>query len=201
MASRCPRRSGRSRGGRTERRRGRAPGRGFGLAGRAVACPRKLSAANMDGDLNRDQLLLRLTRWALALTAAASPLYVVRWHVGPLPTTTLELLILATLGLYALLLILRRGPLPRRSPYEIPIALMLLAGLIGIFVATDHRGALGIFRAYLVEPMAMYYVALAVLTFEVLEPVLAVIGAGAVVFSAAQIETFVAVLHRGHLNP
>src|SRR5437667_343847 len=83
---------------------------------------------------------------------APAALYVLRWHIGPLPTTLLETMIWITLALYVFTLWRRRGPLPGRTPFDIPIALFLVAGVIGVIVPPDHRGALGIFRAYLVEP-------------------------------------------------
>src|SRR5690349_10422129 len=92
-----------------------------------------------------------------------APLYVVRWSIGPVPTTLLENLVWITLALYLFALLRDRRLAPGRTPFDIPIALLLVAGIIGIFVAPDHRGALGIFRAYLVEPIAIFYVAIAVL--------------------------------------
>lgn len=124
----------------------------------------------------------------MGVTVAAAPLYVVRWHYGPLPTTLLENLIGLTIVLYVLALLRNRGPLPRRTPYDIPIGLFLLAGLIGIFVAPDHRGALGIYRAYLLEPVAIYYVATAVLSAE--RHILGLLGAwciGTLLFSIDEI--------------
>lgn len=102
-------------------------------------------------------------RWALGVTVAAAPLYVVRWHIGPLPTTVLELLILVTIAVYGLTLLVAGAALPSRTPLDIPIVLLLVAGVIGVFVAPDHRGALGIFRAYLLEPVLIFYVGAAVL--------------------------------------
>ena len=46
-----------------------------------------------------------------------------------------------------------------RTPYDIPIALLLLAGVIGIAVSPDHARALGIYRAYFVEAIACFYIA------------------------------------------
>lgn len=145
---------------------------------------------------------LRLTRWALAASAAAAPLYVVRWHAGPLPTTLLENLILITFLLYALQLVLHRKPLPARTPYDIPIAVMLVAGVIGIFVASDHRGALGIFRAYLIEPIVIFYIAVAVL--ETDRDVLSLIGAwavGAILFVFVQLATVAAHFSEHSFDP
>jgi O-antigen ligase len=127
---------------------------------------------------------------------------VVRWHVGPLPTTLLENLVLITCALYLVLLALQRGRLPWLTRYEVPIALFLLAGLVEVFVAPDHRGALGIFRAYLVEPVAIFYVAIAVLdTTAAIELVLAVAAVGAAVFGIIELGTFLRALVNGGLLP
>jgi O-antigen ligase len=103
--------------------------------------------------------LVRYARWSLYATVACLPLYVVRWHYGPIPTTLLETLIIVTTVLY----VGGRWREGRRRPvvtgYEIPIAILLLAGAISIFVAKDHRGALGLYRAYFIEPVIIFYVA------------------------------------------
>jgi O-antigen ligase len=138
----------------------------------------------------------RFVSWSLAATAAAMPLYVVRWRVGPLPTTLLESLILVTAALYAVAVWRKAMPLPRRTPLDIPIALFLVAGVIGILVAPDPRGALGIYRAYLLEPVAIYYIATSALEFgESVRWVLAGWGVGAVAFGAVEIATFLRALY------
>jgi O-antigen ligase len=142
-----------------------------------------------------DALLGRSVHWALAVTVASMPLYVVRWHIGPLPTTLLEDLILLTVALYVVAVWRRAAPFPKRTPYEIPTGLFLLAGLVGIFIAPDHRGALGIFRAYLLEPIAIYYVATAVLgTTDSIKFLLACLGIGVVGFAIVEIVTFLQAL-------
>ena len=143
----------------------------------------------------------RYVCWALVLTAASMPFYVVRWRLGPLPTTLLENLILVTVVLYAIAVWRRAAPLPKRTPYEIPIALLLVAGVIGVFVAPDHRGALGIFRAYLLEPVAMYYIATALLgTSGAIESLIAGWGVGAVAFAIVEVVTFMQVFVGGTLQ-
>jgi putative inorganic carbon (HCO3(-)) transporter len=116
--------------------------------------------------------LLGYSRILLGVTAACLPLYAVRWSYGPLPTTLLENLVLATIALYLLATIRAllavsaardtaiRALLAgwRRAPY-IAIALLLLSGVISVFVAKDHRAALGLYRAYFVEPVVLFYVA------------------------------------------
>ena len=92
----------------------------------------------------------QLATWLMALTLAVSPAYVERPHLGPLPTTLLEisLVIAIAVGLYAF-----RDELPWRSPYLWPAALLLVAATIDTFVAPDRRAAAGLWKAYFVEPM------------------------------------------------
>ena len=94
------------------------------------------------------------------MTGALAPAYVIRWHVGPLPTTLLELSTLVTLAVFAIETIRRRSTIDWRSPWTLPAALLLVAAAISVVVSGDHRGALGLFRAYFLEPAA-YFVVLA----------------------------------------
>jgi O-antigen ligase len=104
--------------------------------------------------------LIRYSRWALAVTTACMPLYVVRYHIGPIPTTLLETLILITIALYAAGRFQTRMWQPARTSLEIPIALLLIAGVVGIAISPDHVGALGIYRAYFIEPLVLFYMAI-----------------------------------------
>ncbi len=146
--------------------------------------------------------LIRVTRLALAATAAAMPLYIVEWHVGWLTTTLLEGMVVLTIALYALTLSRHREPRPRRTAYDIPIAVFLIAGVIAIFVAPNHDVAAGAFRQYLVEPILLFYIATAILeTTAAIELLLAAWGAGAVLFALINIATFTSALVTGTLQP
>ena len=103
--------------------------------------------------------LVRYARWSLYVTVACLPLYTIRWHYGPLPTTLLETLILITVALYVVGRFREGMRSPIRTPYDIPVILLLVAGVISIFVAKDHIGALGLYRAYFLEAVAVFYVA------------------------------------------
>jgi putative inorganic carbon (hco3(-)) transporter len=130
------------------------------------------------------------------------PLYVVRWHAGPLPTTLLENLILLTGALYVLTLWRHHEPWPKRTPYDIPILVFLVAGAIGIFVAPDHRAALGVFRAFLLEPIAIFYLATAVIRSAAdFKPILVAGAVSASVFSLMVVVAFASELISGHLIP
>ncbi len=129
--------------------------------------------------------------WALAVTSASLPLYILRWRVGPVPTTLLEVMILVTAALWLVTLRAERRWPDWRTPYTIPIALLLIAGIIGIAVAPDHRAALGIYRAYFVEAILMFYIAIDLLrTRDELRVFLLVVAAGSTVMAVGQIVSF-----------
>lgn len=137
------------------------------------------------------------SRWALTLTAACLPLYVVRWHYGPLPTTLLETLIIVTVFTYVVGR-WREGSLrPTRTFLDIPLLLLLLAAAISVVVAKDHRGAIGLFRAYFLEPAALFYVAVDLVRRDGdYRRVLAALGVGSSIFAVLNIAAFVqAYLH------
>src|SRR5579862_4185581 len=98
--------------------------------------------------------------WCLAITAACLPLYIVRFHIGPFPSTLLEVMIGVTVVVYLLSLWTERRRPSLATPLTIPIVLLLLAGIGGIAVAPDHTRALGIYRAYFIEAIAIFYVAI-----------------------------------------
>src|SRR5712691_7076625 len=102
----------------------------------------------------------RYCRIALAVSIACMPLYVVRYRVGPLPTTLLESVILVTIAMYVVSVVQAGTWRLRRTPIEIPAAVFMVAAVIGIGVSFDHVGALGQFRAFFLEPIVIFYIAL-----------------------------------------
>ena len=86
------------------------------------------------------------------------PLYLVRTNIGPLPTTLLELIILATaIAWYAKFGWKGMREMKLATGYWLlVIGVWLLAGFIGIFVAHNHIAALGLYRAYFVEPLLIF---------------------------------------------
>ena len=92
--------------------------------------------------------------------------------------------------------------LPRaRTPYDVPIVLLLVAGILGIYAAPDHLRGLGIYRAYFVEAIAMFYVAVDLLRGrQELRLFLLAAAAGSCVMALGQIVSFVVVTAQGHLQ-
>ena len=100
----------------------------------------------------------RYTLVAAAVAAALAPAYVIRWHVGPLPTTLLELALLATIAVFALETIQQREGIHWRGPLTVPAAVFIAAGAVSVLVSGDHRAALGLYRAYFIEPAAFFLI-------------------------------------------
>ncbi len=97
----------------------------------------------------------------LALLPLALPTYVIRFHIGPFPTTLLELSLFIFLFAWSV----TRGRAGWRTTYTkirqkkfiFPITLWLIAGIISVFIAPDHIAALGLFRAYFIEPILVLW--------------------------------------------
>jgi len=91
------------------------------------------------------------------------PWYTVRWHYGPLPTTLLETGILLTVVLFVVES-WRHQLMPAwRTSFTLPALLFIVAGAISVLVAPDHRAALGLYRAYILEPIAFFVVLISIL--------------------------------------
>ncbi len=87
----------------------------------------------------------------MALALAASPGYVIRPHLGPLPTTVLELILGPAIVIGA---VVYWRELPWRNPFTWPALLFLVAATLDTVFAPDRRAALGLWKAYFVEPIA-----------------------------------------------
>lgn len=120
------------------------------------------------------------------VTIAALPLYVVRFSVGPLPTTLLEILLITTVFAWAI------GKWTQQKSLVLPpkrlntiIALFLAAATIGIVVAPETLPALGLWRAYFIEPVLFFFVIFDLLKSKKLFPreIIASLAASALVVS------------------
>jgi O-antigen ligase len=70
----------------------------------------------------------------------------------------LEAAVVVTAVVFAIETIRQKERLEWRTPFTIPAALFLIAGVISVIVAPDRRAALGLWRAYLVEPIVFFFI-------------------------------------------
>jgi len=110
--------------------------------------------------------ILRLD-WALFIILATLPSYLIRWHLGPIPVTLLELMILISFVIW----FIKDKPWHRykkqdwksrkqRYPYSLEIIGILLAAWAGLAIAGFDNSALGILKAYFLEPIMLYIILL-----------------------------------------
>lgn len=160
-------------------------------AGGARPITSMASAAEIDNPPARTNTYDRYATTMLAITAGGLPLYVVRWKYGPISTTLLELIVVATIALYVLGRRQQGAFRLNRTPYDIPIVLLLLAGAMAVFVPPDRWHALGLYRAYFLEPIAIFYVAIDLLRREgQIRRVLVCLGIGSSLFAALNVGAF-----------
>ncbi len=91
---------------------------------------------------------------ACALTCALAPAYVIRWHIWFYPTTLLENTIWVSVAVFVVEFLRSREPIVWRSPFMLPALLFILAGAIAVVAAPNRTSGLGLFRAYILEPIA-----------------------------------------------
>ena len=97
-------------------------------------------------------------RLAISLTLFALPSYLIRFEVGPLPMTLLEVLVLIVIVRFVIAVIMKKQTVEYKGWFVWPIIIFLLAATIGVVVAPDKLAALGIWRAYFVEPILFFFV-------------------------------------------
>lgn len=107
---------------------------------------------------------MRWSRAGVFLTAAALPAYVLRGSLlGKLPFTGLEVVLALTVVIFAVES-WRQRRVPRLdTPLTVLIGVLLVATVIGVAVSPAKVDALGIAKAYIVEPIIYFFVAVNVL--------------------------------------
>lgn len=112
----------------------------------------------------------RNQKLGIVLLFALLPTYLVRFTIGPIPSTLLEGFVLVTIMIAVIRL--QSGTAQKTLSaawqsfgwYRIPAILVLIAGIISTIIAPDTLSALGILKAYIVEPMLLAFVIKAVIT-------------------------------------
>lgn len=93
-----------------------------------------------------------------AVTCGLAPAYVVRWHLGFYPTTVLENAIVISLAVFVVEWWQADRKLVWRSPFTLPVVVFIVAGAISVVTAPSRTAGLGLYRAYLLEPIAFGFV-------------------------------------------
>ncbi len=98
--------------------------------------------------------------WGLAFLPILAPAYLVRFKLGPLPTTALEII----LGVFFVLFTLANGKTGwmagarRLGTFRLPVLVWGLASFAAALWAPDMFQGLGLWRAYVLEPVLLFMV-------------------------------------------
>lgn len=103
---------------------------------------------------------------AVGLILALLPTYLIRLEIFGYPTTFLELIMLIVIGVIFTRNLNNLYKLKTLGSINIAISLFAIAGIISTFVSPDQTHALGILKAFIIEPILFFYAARLVLTRE-----------------------------------
>ncbi|HEX5429960.1 MAG TPA: O-antigen ligase family protein [Patescibacteria group bacterium] len=95
--------------------------------------------------------------FAVGLILALLPTYLVRFQFGALPTTLLELLLIVFLAVTLAKNFWRLAELKNLGKLNWFIAAFVLAGIISAAISPDRHAALGILKAFILEPVLFFY--------------------------------------------
>src|SRR3989339_15673 len=104
-------------------------------------------------------------RWALGILIIALPAYLVRFNIGPLPTTLLEVTFGALFLIWLVKYSRTDGKIIKESVkihqlFFVFLALFFTASIAGIFISDMWWASLGQWRAYFLEPILLFFVLL-----------------------------------------
>ncbi|MFZ6035541.1 MAG: O-antigen ligase family protein [Patescibacteria group bacterium] len=126
----------------------------------------------------------RMLDWAITLTVLFLPAYLIRFTIGPIPSTVLEIMLLVVIGVWGIRTFrerIRTRACPAFVPWRWILAAWVAVGVLAVVISPDLRSALGLWKAYIVEPTLFFLVCVNVIrTRQQLYQVLWALGASAV---------------------
>lgn len=149
--------------------------------------------------------------YGILIISALLPSYLIRPRIGDIPTTLLELFIIILFGVWFLKdskfkkinWRLQIGPQiynPIPQSFRAPLALLLISGVISLFMSPNALSAIGIFKAYFLEPMLFLIVfAYEIKTEKELRTVMYCLGSSVILLAAWNLVQFITGL--GISNP
>lgn len=96
--------------------------------------------------------------WGIAFITALLPTYLIRFQIGFVPFTLLEVLILLIFIIWIIQVIINKEKIFFPRIWMVLTGLFLLAGTVAVFISPDLRQALGLWKAYMVEPILFFIV-------------------------------------------
>ncbi|MBI2427088.1 MAG: O-antigen ligase family protein [Candidatus Kerfeldbacteria bacterium] len=96
--------------------------------------------------------------WAVYFIVGFLPIYVIRFELGALPSTLLEVMILVLTAVF----VVKKWKHRRKwkLPWLLPVGMLIAASCVALVISPDTRAGFGMFKAYIIEPLLFFYVAL-----------------------------------------
>jgi len=104
-------------------------------------------------------------KYLIGLIALFLPTYLIRFTIGGVPTTVLEVLIYLVF-IYGFINIAYCQWLKTKRKFWLPVGLLLLSLIISFYVAPDKMAALGQIRAYFIDPLLIVWLIICYLEIE-----------------------------------
>lgn len=99
--------------------------------------------------------------WAIVLTILFLPTYLLRFQAWFVPMTILEVMILVTFLVWGVKTFRTRLVIkacPAKLPWRWFLLFWVMAGVVAVIVSPDTRQALGLWKAYILEPVLFFIV-------------------------------------------
>ncbi len=104
-------------------------------------------------------LVFKEQKTATLLLLALLPIYLIRFSVGPVPSTLLEVFaIILIIGSFVKAKAWKMDYLRTLGPYRSATLLLLAASCFAVTFSPDPLGALGIWKAFFIEPVLLFFV-------------------------------------------
>lgn len=143
-------------------------------------------------------ICFKKTSWGLYLICLSLPSYLIRFNIESIPFTFLEGMILVLFFVWVLKELLNKNlfkvikKIPQNK-FFIPGLLLLTAVTISVFVAPAQKPALGIWKAYFIEPLLLFLVLInTVKTKKQIKRVFYSLGLSATIISIITIVQYIA---------
>lgn len=95
-------------------------------------------------------------KYLIGLIALSLPTYLIRFEIGGIPTTVLEVIIYVVF-IYGLVNIAYCQWLKVKKKFWLPIGVLLLSLILSFYIAPDKLAALGQIKAYFIDPLLILW--------------------------------------------
>ena len=105
--------------------------------------------------------------WAIYFTIVFLPIYLLRFQVWFLPMTFLEVMLLVIFVVWVVKM--QKSKIKMQNlvfPWKWVILLFVLTGIVAVLISPDTRAALGLWKAYILEPVLFFIVLVNVIKTE-----------------------------------